>query len=445
MTLDEQIAVAAHLPEPASEEEQPGIGHQVAAVLAVFVGLSVANAFGGLLQLAYFCVCLVIAVRVRHEMPRRELILATCCGLVAVVATLQHEASFAPIISFVRPVVEGYLLAVVLHALRIRTFRPLILTLAAYLGLQFIASAIMLVLPALRLGLLDSWYAGDGYQNDAFLGALVFRGFGISRHHLYGLPLAAGTLSAVLVVASGLRTKGRPPLMLAALGGIVIVLLNARIGVVPILLCYVLGIATIHRAFYLKQILVVLPLAGAALFLLAQRYLGDSMDLVSAWLLEGVRQFSDPTAASASTTVTDLQQMVVLPSTWSAWLIGDGRVCEPGDACYSDIGWVRLLQAGGVVLTAGVSLLYTRMIAGTFVGQLWGGTDESGLDGASRRLLAWLFFLTFVAATIKGDSYGANEYSRLLMALGFLSQLVDAPAPVSVAAALSPAALPEGA
>lgn len=419
---------------------EPALGRRVLAIAFLFFGLSAANAYGGALQLVFFALCLAIALRTSHEIPRHTIALALACGVIAVVATLRYEPSLAPGLAVVRPAIEGYLVAVVLYACGIRTASSLMFVLGGYVLLQFGAVGLMLVSPGLRMGLLEQWYSAEGYQNQAFLGALAFRGFGVSKHHLYGLPLAAGTIAAMLVVTSRLRAShgGATTSMLAGLAAMVIVLPNARIGAVPVLVCYVLG-AFLFRSFYLKQLLIVVPLAGAAVVVLAQAYLGDSLEFVSGWLLAGVQQFSEPDAAAQSTTVTDLGEMVVLPTSWSAWLIGEGRLCEPGDICYSDIGLIRLLQVGGLMLTAGVLALYAGVLRRTFTGRLWHQVAGSlNVDDRSRRQLAWVFFLTFVAATIKGESYGPNEYSRLLMMMSFLAQMVDAPPPgVEEAAALS--------
>lgn len=423
--------------EPASTDDglEPGLGRRLLAIVLLFLGLSAANAAGGLLQLAFFAACLVVALRTPHELPRRAIALAVACGIIAAMATLRYDPSPGPGVAVVRPIVEGYLVAVAVYACGIRTAASLTFVLGGYLLLQVAAAGAMLALPGLRLGLLESWYAGEGYQNQAFLGALVFRGFGVSKHHLYGLPLAAGTIAALLVITSRLRTSGaaRAASLALAAAGVALVLLNARIGFVPVLLCYALGVALFHRRFYVRQLLLVVPLAAVALVALAQAYLGDSFSLVSSWLLAGVSQFADPDATAGATTVSDLGEMVVLPTSGLGWLVGEGRLCEPGDACYSDIGWIRMLQVGGLLLVAAVSVLYAGLIAGMFRGRLWSGTARLQVDGDSRRQLTWLFALTFVAATVKGESFGSSDYSRLLVMLSVLAGLVDAPSPAGEA------------
>jgi hypothetical protein len=142
-----------------------------------------------------------------------------------------------------------------------------------------------------------------------------------------------------------------------------------------------------------------------------------------------VRQFSSRDVAADSTTLIDLERMLIWPSTWYAWLIGEGRVCQPGDVCYSDIGWIRLLQAGGVVVLVAVVALYAGVIRSAFSGRLWSGAGLMATDENSQRHLTWIFALTFVAATIKGESFGSNEYSRLLMSIGCLAQMVDTRGP----------------
>lgn len=170
--------------------------HTALAALALFMGLSAANAMGGLLQLLYFGLSLGILLLCRHRVPRSLLAATSLCGTVALLASLQGEAGVAPLLRFVRPCVEGYLLAILLfHGCRIRTLPSLLTALAGYVLVQLVCAVAMAASPDLRAALLDRWYGDDTYDSMSFQVALLFRGFGVSRHHLFGLPLALGELS----------------------------------------------------------------------------------------------------------------------------------------------------------------------------------------------------------------------------------------------------------
>ena len=154
---------------------------------------------------------------------------------------------------------------------------------------------------------------------------------------------------------------------------------------------------------------------------LVRLYLGDAGEALIDWMLEGVMQFIDPSQAADVTTVSDLQAMVFLPVEPIAWLIGDGRICQPSEVCNSDIGWIRMLQEGGLLLAVSVALLYLGVILKIHVGlRRLGMNRPVRRANSSRHLLLWVLLLTFVLATIKGEAYAPNDYSRLMMMLAVL-------------------------
>lgn len=394
------------------------------AGLAIFVGISAANAIGGVLQLLFFGLCLGVLFLRRHRVPLGLLGGVMLCGMIATLTSLRGELGIAPLLRFVRPFVEGYLLAILLyHGCRIRTLQSLLAALAGYVLIEMFCALAMAALPELRSSLLERWYGDDSYDGQAFQAALLFRGFGVSRHHLFGMPLALGIIGALLLVGASLehRLLRRMLLTGSAFACALLILPNARIGLVPLMLCYALGISLLFRFCYLRQLLVLFGVGLPLLLLLVRMYLGDAGEVLIDWMLEGVIQFIDPSQASDVTTVSDLGGMVILPVEPLAWLIGDGRICQPGEICYSDIGWIRLLQEGGLLLAVPVSLLYLGLML-----QIHAGLRRLGMNRplrrvrSSRDLLLWVLLLTFVLATVKGEAYAPNDYSRLLMALAVL-------------------------
>jgi hypothetical protein len=393
------------------------------AALALFVGLSAANATGGLLQLAFFGLCPGVLLLHRHRVPLALMGGVVLCGMIGTLTSMRDELGMAPLLRFVRPFVEGYLLAILLyHGCRIRTLKSLLVALAGYVLIELFCALAMAALPELRSVLLDQWYGDDSYDGQAFQAALLFRGFGVSRHHMFGFPLALGVVGALLLVGASLeaRLSRRWLLTAAAAGCALLTLPNARVGLVPLLICFALGISLFFRFYYLRQILVLAGL-GVPLLLLVRLYLGDAGEALIDWMLEGVMQFIDPSQAADATTVSDLSAMVILPVEPLAWLIGDGRICQPGEGCYSDIGWIRLLQEGGLLLAVPVALLYLGVMLKIHDGlHRFGMNRPVRQERSSRDPLLWVLLLTFVMATIKGEAYAPNDYSRLLMLLAVL-------------------------
>lgn len=411
---------ASHL-ALASRSERP---RAVLAALALFVGLSAANASGGLLQLAFLGLGAVVVVTGPHRVPLGLLAGAGLCGVIALLSSLQAEPGMAPLLRVIRPCIEGYLLAMVLHrACRIRDLEALLTALAGYVLIQSCCAAAMAASPSARSELLEAWYGDDSYDSAAFQFALLFRAFGVSRHHLFGLPLALGLIGALLLIGASDETRPirRALLTGAALATAPLVVLNARIGLVPLLLCYVLGVSVFFRLFYLRQVLLLATFGLPAAWGLAQWLLGDAAEWLLDWLLEASTQFGDPGSGGDSTTLGDLGDMIVLPAGPKSWLIGNGSICQPGDGCYSDIGWLRLLQEGGLMLAVPVTTLYMALLLRIHDG--WRRLPRRHQPrGTSpwHGLLLVVLLLTFAAAATKGEAYAANDYSRLLVTLAVL-------------------------
>jgi hypothetical protein len=361
------------------------------------------------------------------SVPILDLALAGACGLLAVAASVRATPDLTGLVKFTRPAMEGYATAAILFGLfRIRTMKALVMVLAGYVLIQGFLSGLMLALPDLRTNWLDHWYSDDSYQDANVVGALLFRGYGVSRHHLFGLPLAVGTVSAMLVVFGRLCRGNRMGVYasLTGLCGLAIVLLNARIGVFPLMICYLLGLSVCFDRHYLRQLLTWFPIFAIALLLVTRALMGDAFDFFANWLLEGVRLFSSADTAGTATTIDDLKEMAILPTSLTAWLVGLGRVCQWGEDCYTDIGWIRLLQQGGVLLAVLVAVLYMRAswraLRMPFSIEAPHRLEE---EGSSHRLLLGILVSTFLAATIKGEAFGANEYSRLMMLLGTFAHM----------------------
>ena len=62
---------------------------------------------------------------------------------------------------------------------RIRDFRSSVVVLGGFAALQFAAALAMALEPAWRTAFIESVYADESYQNPEFVGALLFRGYGI--------------------------------------------------------------------------------------------------------------------------------------------------------------------------------------------------------------------------------------------------------------------------
>jgi hypothetical protein len=325
----------------------------------------------------------------------------------------------------------------------IRDFRSAAAVLAGFVALQCVAALWMLLDPPSRLAFIDRMYSDEGYQHDRFTAALLFRGYGLSRHHLYGLPLAVGLSAALMLIAASIERPGWRRTWLAAGAGaaLILVAVNARIGFVPVLLCYLAGASVLFDRYYPRHffwlvLLVVLPLAAAG-----AAVLGDDFEALMTWLAAGYEQFGD--ADVEVSTLGELRAMVVLAPDAASLLLGGGRPCETDEACYSDIGFIRAIQEGGLallLLILGVYWRLNRRAVGLFRRTV--GTSRRRHRRAAL-LLAVVVHGTLLAAMVKGEAYGTSDYSRMVAALAALGLLahrgrVARPVHGAVAAAVGP-------
>jgi hypothetical protein len=421
---------------------RPMRSHVLAGAVAAFVGLSLANTLPAVLQLALYLTAMVAVVRRPHGVPplaEAAVLLAAGAYLVMLRAALGVELDGA--LRLLRPCFEGFLLAHVLYKwCGIRDFRAAVLVLAGAIALQFAASLWMLLDPPGRLAFMERMYSDEGYQHDRFTAALLFRGYGLSRHHLYGLPLAVGLSAALMLVVASIDGSARRRWWLGALAALALLLVavNARIGFVPLFVCYVGGVSVLFNRYYPGQVAWMVALLVLPLLFFGAAYFGDDFQTLLSWLAAGYEQLGDSDAEA--TTFGELRDMLVLAPDLASLLFGDGLPCSTDKDCYSDIGFIRAIQEGGVLFLVAVLFVYARL--NRHVVRFF----ERSFGRARRRqrraalLVAWIVYGTFVAAMVKGEAHGTSDYSRLVATLACLGLLCARPRRVPALAEPGPRA-----
>ena len=402
-----------------------------AAAAVLFIGISAANTLPPLWQLAFYLVGLLAVWRRPDPLPLREaLLILLACGYVVglrLVKGLELDGA----LRLLRPCFEGFLVAhVLVRWCHLRDVRSLGLALATMVGLQALLSLGMAASPQVRLDFIQALYADESYQNAQFVGALVFRGYGITRHHLYGFSLAIGLSVALMLMAASLARPGGRRLALAAAAvlGLLVALVNARIGLVPVLLCYLAGGTLFFHRFYMQHLLATVLLLLLPLVYFGALYFGDDIATLANWVSAGLTQFIDSDSQDSST-LSDLAAMLVVSPDALDLLLGLGGACDTAAACYSDIGFIRALQEGGLPFLLLVLALYTSLnlrIVRWF-------RQTCGLRGSRARracaLLSLVVHGSFAAAMIKGEAFGPSDYSRLVATLAFLGLLAASQRP----------------
>ncbi len=387
-----------------------------AAIAIAVVGVSLANAAGGFLQMLFYLVCLLSWLVSPRPLPKLDTALLSIgvIYLAAVKVLSELPLDFLYMGAIIRPFIEGYLIASLLfNYCRINTLNLFASVLAGYIAFQVLFAVAMFIYPTMRDSVIEYIYRDESYGFSAFASAMTFRGFGISAHHLFGFSLAVGVASTIVALRSLEDSNLRHLAFfgLVVLGG-VLTLINARIGAVPLLVTYVLGVSMFFNWRFFFQLIGISFIVVPILVYSGAIYFGEYLNFIIDWILAGA-SFEEGSSGHY------LAEMLFLPENFFGVLFGTGSICSPDDSCYSDSGWVRLIFEGGLIYTALVTLLFAAIHQRIFEFARYSGHSRS-----QALFLVLILGITFVAATVKGAAYMSNDYSRLLVTLGYLGMFV---------------------
>ncbi|MFU0865348.1 hypothetical protein [Kluyvera ascorbata] len=388
-------------------------------VFIIFV--SVANALGTIPQGVFysFAILGVIASR-KIFIPLDILLLFFLCAFIVSFQIINHSGTLNYLLSLVRPFVESCIIANLLYFMfRINDTQKIIGVIKLFIVFQFLMFVVMLLFPEIRTNIISYIYQGPEYAIPAFKDALEFRGFGISKHHLYGLPLALAVICTIVLYQDNENFWHK--IIFIGLASIII-LVNARIGLVSVILSMMLFSVTL-RYKDIRFLIGVIALAFALLtvFYIVSLWLNIEKFPIVEWLKAGVEQFSQND--QSSTTINDLRSMIHFPDSPLGILLGNGVICPANSNCYSDIGAIRLVNFAGLILLFLVIVIYWRFCASILL-------LENVNDGNERfrchrqKILQITLFMIFILGLIKGDAYFSSDYCRLLILLSILTALI---------------------
>ncbi|WP_162182407.1 hypothetical protein, partial [Aeromonas finlandensis] len=303
-------------------------------------------------------------------------------------------------VGVIRVIIESFIIAnVLIYFFRINKYTEVLYLLKSLILFQAAFAILMLYSPQLRESLLSYVYEGAAYQGEAFKNAIAYRGFGVSKHHLYGLPMAIA-LCVALIITERYETSTIKAFYFIL--GIAFISLNARVGLVLLLLALLWMLVTFSKN-NIKHLFILFCITSISVSLFVGIF-SFSNNITLDWLKEGVSQFSSSSNTQA-TTLSDLGGMIHIPS--SSWdlLFGRSYSCDIESDCYSDIGFIRLINSGGLISFCSVIFLYFYISCSLYDRKEWAYS-------VSRCML--LFFI-FLVAMLKGEAYAASDYSRVFM------------------------------
>lgn len=380
----------------------------VGVIIFIF-GISVANVLRGWYELFFYALLFVVFVVFKVKVP---VVYATTmlAGLLVLLNPFGRDVQLSSVIYFIGPAVEGMLIASGLYYLcKVNTFEKLNCIVIIFVVFQLLSVVIMFFFPDFRNSLLLFLFIDDMHLGSGFSNAFSFRGYGISRHFLFGFPLAVALLFSYILYSErvSLTTK-----VIVFFMAILICAVNARTGLLIILIA--LGFYMISSVNGVKILMSCIMAISLSIPLLNGVIDGDVEKYVE-WLTDSLTLFTD---IQDNGTVNDLATMVKLPDGIYSLFFGDGEVLNPGNINYSDIGYIRGIFDGGVLFVTVVLALYyvaCRDISRANVG------IRSPLDGS---IFLFVIYLCFIIAMIKGDAYSISDYSRSIFVLAFISRFI---------------------
>lgn len=373
------------------------------ASIVFIIGISGANVYGLMLEAIFYSILLFLGLLYwRKFSGLLTLSLFLLLNLIFLVNPFYRDFEEVYSLYLILPIIEGYILAIFLfHVLKMKSVNALKKVLYFYLFFQAVVVVIFMLVPELRNNYIDWVYIDENQMGDAFWYALSYRGYGISRHYLFGFPLAVAFMGIILYLLEDSIVK---KFLLVIITSFICVL-NARTPIFIFLFSIAFFELLLMRFLnlkYLFKFFMALAILSVALFTILTVYPNE-------WITNSFSIFYD---ISKNETVIDLISMIHYPKEAYALLFGYGiKLVQFNSEVYSDIGYIRALYLGGagflIVLLLGFTIISSE-ISKSFC--------KKNYIVGSIVVIMFLF-----ASLIKGESYILSDISRLIYFLFFYS------------------------
>ena len=266
---------------------------------------------------------------------------------------------------------------------------------------------------------------------------LIGRGFGFSKSLLFTFPLMIGLIAVFFSMMADRKLGNFFLKTFMWLACLILILVNARIGMVPILLFIVLCLAGLFSSAMLKLRVsligsVVLFVVLVTCFFMIFLLIGNE-EFVRDMQGESIIFNSLARLISLLSLIYEQQELVEQTNFYDNQLalaglnnklIGDGIVLRGFDQGYSDIGYIRMFYFGGFVLLVLVFLL--QYIVGWFAVSGLYAVCNQGYGRTGSSLFLWLFTSgVLLVGGAKGEIFLVNEVTKLLIFFGFFGRIYD--------------------
>jgi hypothetical protein len=250
---------------------------------------------------------------------------------------------------------------------------------------------------------LNNFFRNELLKNDEYSEFLVLRNFGLSEGLTFSFSIVQGFVFAFVFYYSRFNSKLLfiLPLLLIS------ILFNARSGLIPVI--FILTYFFIFD-FKIKFILLAVLLGIFFYFILFSTDLFKDSRETLEWAFDFFVQISDfmfenPEQAGGNTFTTLFEDMAIFPESTFTWFLGSGENIFLSSVGNSDIGYLILLNYGGIIYLFFIFIFVTYLF--WRLRFLW----------KDHKWFIFLLFFSFLVGNLKGMFISVNPNFRLIMLL----------------------------
>lgn len=278
-----------------------------------------------------------------------------------------------------------------------------------FVGLfQTIICVVMMILPNIRTNIVSYIVAMQG-NSDTLLNAMSVRLYGIAGEYLYTIGLIHGVLSTYLFYCAIEEKKlGKAILAVAML---LPAILNARVGVVCTIIStlFLVVCCLIHNEVRDKIRLIKIIVVTIGVIVLFMNICRILVPGTYSWIQDGIQAVIDLILGQENRYYGKLTSDFLVWPTGKEFIIGKGVI--PAGKNYmhqygyvSDIGYVRDIHAGGLILAV---IFYS--------GCVWAVLNNFSAKNYNQKVLSLAFVIFIAFANYKGRIAGSTDTIILIL------------------------------
>ena len=280
--------------------------------------------------------------------------------------------------------------------------------------IQSLFSLIMFLIPGIKLFIFSSILSPSVISEEILEAGYYgnFRGFGISIDYLFSLPVFQGLLVAFIFFLCLINFKKYYYTLISLPLLFLSVILNARIGLIPIIVFVGVAFTVYFKNLRISAIYQFLLISSVLIISIYAFFSTTSQSTVLAnnvdWILKSYTQnkaFLEGTGDEGTLAIL-LDGHIHFPKDFNGNLFGEGLYLygesNTISSLRSDIGYIRNIYFGGYI--------YSFLIYGSFIMLFWGALRLQKTVLA--RILLYFLLAVILAVHLKGNVFRSNPAYR---------------------------------